>query len=202
MPTRRPRKTVPSDDEDLSPDLAQADDEVAAAYATLAEFHAQRGEFEQAESLATAASALGDSTGLVTLSWELLQRGDHANAERLALCAVNMVDTRRWVSPDQEPTRTLAEARGDATLLAWDSTRTAARPDPGKPIIAWITHGMTEMVAATTHINPPSTRDTHRDRLILSPRSYAAIMIFAVLPEVRHGRPRKLGASGRGDPIT
>jgi hypothetical protein len=81
-----------------------------------------------------------------------------------------------------------------------DSRRTAARPNPGKPIIAWITHGMTEMVAATTHINPPSTRDTHRDRLIFSPRSYAAIMIFAVLREVRHGRPRKLGASGRGDP--
>lgn len=120
MPTRRPRKTVPSDDEDLSPDFTEAEDKVAAAYATLAEFHAQRGEFEQAESLAMAASALGDSTGLVHLSWELLQRGEHANAERLALCAVNMVETRRWVSPDQEPKRTLAEARGDATLLEWE----------------------------------------------------------------------------------
>lgn len=103
----------------MSPDFAEADDDVAAAYATLAGFHARRGEFEQEESLAMAASALGDSTGLITFGWELLQRGDRANAERLALCAVNMVETRRWVSPDQEPRRTLVEARGDATLLTW-----------------------------------------------------------------------------------
>ncbi|MEU2121113.1 DUF4365 domain-containing protein [Nocardia niwae] len=127
--TEQPRESMPSDGDDLPPDFAEEDEEVATAYATLAGFHARRGEFEEAEPLAMAASELGNSTGLVTLGQELLQRGDHATAERLALCAIN---TPEWSPLSGSPAagRTLAEARGDESLLVWglEADGTTAKP--------------------------------------------------------------------------
>ncbi|NKY31207.1 hypothetical protein [Nocardia gamkensis] len=127
--TEQPRESMPSDGEDLPPDFAEEDEELATAYATLAGFHARRGEFEKAEPLAMAASELGNSTGLVALGQEVLQRGDRATAERLALCAIN---TPEWSPWSGSPTagRTLAEARGDENLLVWglEADGTTAKP--------------------------------------------------------------------------
>ena len=124
----QPRESAPSDDSDSWPDLAESDDEVAEAFATLSGYYARRGEFEQADSLAAAASALGNSTGLVTLSQELLQRGDSTTAERLALWAVNMSESSAF--PGLGPAGVLAEARRDESLLAWglEADGTAAKP--------------------------------------------------------------------------
>jgi tetratricopeptide (TPR) repeat protein len=96
----------------------KTEDELARAYATLSEFHAKRGEFEEAESLAFKTATVGNSRGLEIVSHELCQRGDRDAAERLALCAVNM--TEPWAgSMDAADTSwtTLAEARADDALL-------------------------------------------------------------------------------------
>ncbi|GAB3901931.1 hypothetical protein GCM10029964_091470 [Kibdelosporangium lantanae] len=107
-----------NDDEDLSPNDEEMD-EIAGAYVVLAGFHARRGEFEQAESLATAASELGDANGLVILGHELLHRGDRVYAERLALQVVNMSATELLTTLGGEPSNMLAEARADDALLVW-----------------------------------------------------------------------------------
>ncbi|MCX2729443.1 DUF4365 domain-containing protein [Saccharopolyspora sp. NFXS83] len=126
-----PPRSVPSDgDDDLPLDLSKADGEVADAYATLAEFHARRGELEQAESMGMVASTLGNRDGLVALSWELLQRGDHANAERLLLCVVNMDELLSWTFPERSPLRLLAEARGDESLLDWGLEADGSSAEP------------------------------------------------------------------------
>lgn len=124
----QPHESAQSGKRDALPDLAGSDDGIAEAFATLAEYYARRGEFEQADSLSMAASALGNSTGLVTLSQELLLRGDSTTAERLALCAVNMSESSTFPGPG--PAGVLAEARGDDSLLAWglEADGTAAKP--------------------------------------------------------------------------
>ncbi|WP_348536642.1 DUF4365 domain-containing protein [Nocardia carnea] len=110
-----------------SPGIDEPDDEVADAYAILARFHALHGEFEHAESLAMAASRLGNPMGLIDLGQELLQRRELADAERLALCATNMGEGPHL---GRDAGRVLAEARRDNRLLEWglDADGTTSEP--------------------------------------------------------------------------
>lgn len=106
------------DDGDQRPD--ETDVEVGAAYATLAEFHAKRGEFQEAEALAIRAAAAGIAGGLLVVSAELLDRGSQREAERLALYAVNVEGPFRWAHTVPGPSAALlAETRDDPTTLVW-----------------------------------------------------------------------------------
>ncbi len=127
LETGRSRELSTGADTWSAADPAQTEDEVAQAYVTLAGFHARRGDFTQAESLAIAASVLGVTAGLVAVSEQLLDRGDQRSAERLALCAVNSVDME-W--SDASPGKALAAARGDDAELKWglDADGSTARP--------------------------------------------------------------------------
>ncbi|OXM54135.1 DUF4365 domain-containing protein [Amycolatopsis alba DSM 44262] len=116
LETGQPRELSTGADTWSTADTAQTEDDVVQAYVTLAGFHARRGDFTQAESLAMAASVLGETAGLVAVSEQLLDRGDQRSAERLALCAVNSADTE-W--SDASPGKALAAARGDDAVLKW-----------------------------------------------------------------------------------
>jgi hypothetical protein len=122
-------RPVLSDEDEEPPD--ETDDEVGRAYATLSEFHAKRGEFQEAEFLAFRAAAVGNSEGLEVLSRELGQRGDREAAVRLALCAVNMAESWSWtVGVGDSSWTALAEARADDALLVsgLDADGTTAEP--------------------------------------------------------------------------
>lgn len=113
---KKPEPRSGRDEGNDEPD-EETDDEVAEAYATLAGFHARRGEFQQAESLAFQAAAAGSSAGLESLSRELAQRGENKDAERLALCAVNMTTSWTWIGLRETAWTVLANAREDDSVL-------------------------------------------------------------------------------------
>jgi hypothetical protein len=101
--------------------------EAGAAYGTLSEFHAGRGEFQEAESLALQAAAFGTTHGLETLSHEMLQRGDRDRAEHFALWAVNMVsgwhlDDSSWAA------LALARADDNVPMLGLNADGATAPP--------------------------------------------------------------------------
>ncbi|GGU15164.1 hypothetical protein GCM10010178_03330 [Lentzea flava] len=91
--------------------------EVADAYATLAGYHAKRGDFAEAEVLAYRAAEAGSSDGLEQLSRELAERGNRAEADRLALCAVNMTSDWQGYGSSESAWAALAQARKDDALL-------------------------------------------------------------------------------------
>jgi hypothetical protein len=120
-----------SDDPDSEDDYGEdLDGEVGYAYCVLAKFHARRGGFSEAESLAFQAAAVGESDGLVDLSDELLEKGDRAAAERLALSAVNMEDAWMSNSTTNISWSALAEARGDEALLVWGLNADGTTAEP------------------------------------------------------------------------
>ncbi|WP_434444400.1 hypothetical protein [Lentzea sp. E54] len=107
----------------------QVEYEVADAYATLAAHHARRGDFVEAESLAYRAAEAGSSEGLEELSGELAERGDRAEADRLALCAVNMTSSWQGNVSSESAWAALARTREDAVLeLGLDAEGNTAQP--------------------------------------------------------------------------
>jgi hypothetical protein len=106
-------KVETSDDSSLDDDT----EELAHAYAVIADYRARHGDFHEAEIMARRAAVAGDSYGLHALSRELLRHQDVVAAQRIALWALNVAPIDSGWFPPGETVQLLVETRGDETIL-------------------------------------------------------------------------------------